>query len=150
MLLGSQQTVWATQGAVFHVRITVCSLHQISLLKQETQNNQSGVVLPLSSSGFFSVYLFIHLCIHLFNKYWLIASLFIYSAYFPKESEAACEIKYDAKTGYPGIQTEKRKRLCHQLQRWLEFGPVCHRKRIVGCLEFYSLPNQNIQIMWRI
>lgn len=48
------------------------------------ENNQIIAILSLSSSVF-SVYLFIHLCIHLFNKPWLITSLFIYSAYSQKD-----------------------------------------------------------------
>lgn len=145
----SQHTVWATQGDIFLGGITGCSLHQTSLLKWEARNSQSSVILPLSSSGFFFC-LFIHLLMYSFIQQILINCLpFYILCLFPRRIRGRLWNQIWCKAGYPGIQTERRKRLCHQLQRWLKFSPVRHRKRIVGCLEFSSLPNQHIPTLWR-
>lgn len=150
MLLGSQQTVWATQGAVFHVRITVCSLHQISLLKQEAQNNQSGVVLPLSSSGFFFC-LFIHSLMYSFIQQILINCLpFYILCLFPKRIWGCLWNQIWCKNRVPRDTNRKKEEALSSAPKVVRIWPCLSQKKNCGVPGFYSLPNQNIQIMWRI
>lgn len=93
--------IWAMQGAAFLVRITVCSLHPLSLLIQEIWE-QSEFCNSLSQLICF-LCLLIHSLMYSFIQQILINHLLFYIlCLFPKGSEVACGIKHNAKQGSQG------------------------------------------------